>query len=964
MNKLASNKIISLQNIFLYFVIVILPLSVIYFSLSSMIEEQLESQKQVLATKLGYQAARIKKISKVDYQLREFITGLIKKKICQQSPETIEKLIKRVDELYPGAFRWLFWDEKGTILKLKSKNILQGRRAWQKLFSGMMASLQLLGFQKQLNYNHILKEMAPSLSIIQKALGPTLKVEHISYGREKVIHGQWFKKDCLFAWDVQVKGYKTENIPSGIYGGLLTMVFPEKFKENFWIKRFIQRRKRNLTALPFPIIAVDITDKNIVAINDRLRFPGIGQKFIASYLNRNRDIFYLDNFMAKSAIPEFNSTIRIISVCDISKIKQSKENKMLALRLAITILLITSFFIPSFILNLKTNTTSLRTRIAFLFLISILLPVLSLISIGKTLISHEKARLKDSAFLEMRSAIESLDIRYKDAARKQEKMIFSELKKLLGNPPYSKEQVTKAMQKAAEYNFIKYYVLSDVDGKLEKSNWEGIPPIMKNAIQMSMKALIKKELEMKQSAASQIQSAMDDELKALLSITNQVMDFSRPSHLRKYVFMDTHFYFMGMKVNVGGSPRALVVQVPDFLIEKNFARNEFKANRQASINHGQRDALQSELNFFSMHGASKSLPESSPLLTELNSSAKRAYSLKTEEFGEVKIENERFLYLIAPLRSMNSQSYLPCLITPMRQIETRLSELNVVIFSLAALAALAAIIISLVLASSLLTPIKQIDQAAFAIGQGDLTVNIPTMGSDELGRLSNTFNNMVKGLRERQRMKAYVSDSVLEAVQDETGKETQEGKVIEATILFSDIRSFTTLSEKYRPDKIFALLNEFLGGVEPIIRDNHGRVDKFIGDAVMAVFHDSTSEHHALSAVKAAVKMKKFVKELNYKRKNKGLFTINIGIGISTGKVMLGDVGSQRRKDLTVIGDEVNLAARLESASKKGRHSKIIVSGSTYKHIKSYVETEQMPFTEIRGKKQAVKIYELIKLKA
>jgi class 3 adenylate cyclase len=130
----------------------------------------------------------------------------------------------------------------------------------------------------------------------------------------------------------------------------------------------------------------------------------------------------------------------------------------------------------------------------------------------------------------------------------------------------------------------------------------------------------------------------------------------------------------------------------------------------------------------------------------------------------------------------------------------------------------------------------------------------------------------------------------------------------------------------------------------------------------MAVFHHTTPEHHSLSAVKAAVQMKRFVKKLNHNRTNLGLFTINIGIGISTGTVLLGDVGSSRRKDLTVIGDEVNLASRLESASKKGRHSKIIFSGSTHNLVKDFVEAEEMPFTEIRGKQQAVKIFELIKL--
>jgi len=212
-------------------------------------------------------------------------------------------------------------------------------------------------------------------------------------------------------------------------------------------------------------------------------------------------------------------------------------------------------------------------------------------------------------------------------------------------------------------------------------------------------------------------------------------------------------------------------------------------------------------------------------------------------------------------------------------------------------------------------------------------------------------------------MQAYVSDSVLEAIQTEDNIGMHAGKSVEVTILFSDIRNFTGITEENPPEKVFSLLNEFFGGIEPLIRQNNGRVDKYIGDAVMAVFHQTSPEHHSLSAIKAAFAMKKFVKKLNQQRSSEKLFTINIGIGISTGRVLLGDIGSERRKDLTVIGDEVNLASRLESASKKGQHSRIIISGSTLQHVHNHVTVEHMPFTEIRGKQQAVQIYELVSLK-
>jgi class 3 adenylate cyclase len=418
-------------------------------------------------------------------------------------------------------------------------------------------------------------------------------------------------------------------------------------------------------------------------------------------------------------------------------------------------------------------------------------------------------------------------------------------------------------------------------------------------------------------------------------------------------------YFMSAALRIGGKPHGLLIHVPDYFVERTFVQTEFARNIQATSFNNE---LCSELSFYSRYRSTPSLPEKSVLFTRLEKVFERSFNLKVKEVGQIEIENESFLYMIMPLRTMYRQNYIPCMLTTTTQIEKLLRHYRLAIFSLASFASLGALVLSLILAGSLLGPIQSIDAAAQKIGKGDLSVVLPSMGSDELGRLSSTFNDMVKGLRERERMQAYVSDSVLEAVQDHADPTLGAGKTIQATILFSDIRNFTGLTEQYRPEKIFELLNEFLGGVEPLIRDNHGRVDKFIGDAVMAVFHHSGSEHHSLSAIKTAVAMKKFVKNLNLKRKKEGLFTINIGIGISTGTVLLGDVGSSRRKDLTVIGDEVNLAARLETASKQGQHSRIIISGTTYDLIKKHVEVAEMPFTEIRGKKTPVKIYELVKL--
>jgi len=268
--------------------------------------------------------------------------------------------------------------------------------------------------------------------------------------------------------------------------------------------------------------------------------------------------------------------------------------------------------------------------------------------------------------------------------------------------------------------------------------------------------------------------------------------------------------------------------------------------------------------------------------------------------------------------------------------------------------------LGLVLAAGLIEPIKVIDHGVSQLGQGRFDVRLPPFGNDELGRLCEAFNKMAEGLQKMDRLETYVSEEVIEAVKRSATSETDKGQIVEATILFSDIRDFTSHSENHPPEVIFKMLNSFLSGVDPIIREHGGRVDKFIGDAIMVVFR---AKEHPHQAIRAAVAMMRFVDTFNRQRLTEQLFPIQIGVGISTGKVLLGGVGSELRKDLTVIGDEVNLAARLEKASKLGRYSKIVISEATFQFSKEIVEVDLMETTAVKGKQQTVRMYELIKLR-
>lgn len=961
MNQEKWQNYFSIRNIFLFLSLIILPLLVSYFAISTMIFEQYKARKDALERQLNLQAAKIPILSDDKYQFKDFFdTFFTNRNLLKIKPDDIAGLINKIEKLYPGAFKWLFWDKNGKVIKIDSPTILEGKRSWETLLSNLMKKFNVLGnAQVFSNQDHFKRKVGYSLGMLQKAMGGEKKVEHVHSARDKVIDTRWFGRDSMLHWDIDVVSYQEEDIPKEIRGGCMVMAFEDALGENFWLRRMLVRRPKTISQLPFPLVAMNISERRPFYIEDSVKFPGISEGLIKAFFNRDRDTFEYANYLIKASHYEKDTSFRIFSLADLSRIRRDRDDLLNALRLAIAFLFILAVGITIFFMNRGNISLSLRKRIAVLFLIAVLMPVLSLISIGQVFLAHEKNRLYESAYTRMENGLEALELRYQDAPQLIEKNLFNNVMSLIGSEPASLNEVETSLERAVKEDLFKNYIVGDVKGNFLLSNWHNIHPAIKNALKLSIKKLVELEFDLENANNSLVSEFIDEEIEGLLGAVNATMNLARPSHLRYYCFQDWHMYFMSATLRIKDQPYGLLLHVPDYFVERIFAQTEFTRNIQATSFNNE---ICSELSFYSRYGSTPSLPEKSILFTRLEKVFERSFNLKVKEVGQIELEGETFLYTIMPLRTMYRQNYIPCMLTTTTQIEQLLRHYRLAIFSLASFASLGALVLSLILAGSLLGPIQSIDAAAQKIGKGDLDVVLPDMGADELGRLSSTFNDMVKGLRERERMQAYVSDSVLEAVQDHADPTLGAGKTIQATILFSDIRNFTGLTEQYRPEKIFELLNEFLGGVEPLIRDNQGRVDKFIGDAVMAVFHQNSSKQHSLSAIQAAVAMKKFVKNLNLKRKKEGLFTINIGIGISTGTVLLGDVGSSRRKDLTVIGDEVNLAARLETASKQGQHSRIIISGTTYDLIKEHVEVVEMPFTEVRGKKTPVKIFELVKL--
>lgn len=244
---------------------------------------------------------------------------------------------------------------------------------------------------------------------------------------------------------------------------------------------------------------------------------------------------------------------------------------------------------------------------------------------------------------------------------------------------------------------------------------------------------------------------------------------------------------------------------------------------------------------------------------------------------------------------------------------SRAFPLLLLIFSLLSL-----LLFADVLAALFINPVKGIGRGAAAIEAGDYSQRVEIENTDEFSLLVTSFNQMTSGLAQREKMRRFVSDNLYARLGTQLGlNELRSVQTSRVTMLAADIRSFTTLSEKHDPQQIVSLLNDYFTAMEAAINAYGGVIERFVGDAVMAVFYQAGESSGEVQAAQAALAMRKNLEILNKERAACGLFLIENGIGIASGEAASGLVGSERgRMVFTVLGRVTRLAESLESQTK------------------------------------------------
>jgi adenylate cyclase len=255
-------------------------------------------------------------------------------------------------------------------------------------------------------------------------------------------------------------------------------------------------------------------------------------------------------------------------------------------------------------------------------------------------------------------------------------------------------------------------------------------------------------------------------------------------------------------------------------------------------------------------------------------------------------------------------------------------------------------------ARTLGSSLRDLQRATDRVRAGDFSARVPVVATDETGALAQSFNTMVEGLDERERLRAafgaYVDPGLAERVLRE-GSDLA-GEELEVTVLFLDIRDFTAFAENARPDEVVALLNGLWELVVPVLTRYGGQANKFIGDGLLAVFGAPALEADHAQAVSAALEIEELIKSEYGGR-------VAVGIGVNTGPVVAGTIGGGGRVEFTVIGDAVNTAARVEAVTRETGDDVLITEATRALLDEQLFEVDPRPSVPLKGKRVEVPLW-------
>jgi class 3 adenylate cyclase len=276
---------------------------------------------------------------------------------------------------------------------------------------------------------------------------------------------------------------------------------------------------------------------------------------------------------------------------------------------------------------------------------------------------------------------------------------------------------------------------------------------------------------------------------------------------------------------------------------------------------------------------------------------------------------------------------------------------------------LLAIVVSQLMSRLVAKPVEQLVEGTQRIARGEFKVPIDLRRRDELGELARSFNQMAAGLEQRDVIKdtfgKFVDPSIVQSLLDDPSRLRLGGERRVQTILFADLENFTHLAEHLQPEALFRLLNGYLEDAADVVAEHRGIIDKFIGDGVVAFWGPPLEENHPIQACRAALKLVQRTARHDVLCRELGLPPLRARVGLATGEVLVGNIGSRSKYNYTVMGDIANLASRLEGVNKL-YGTQILTSAATARAARGTIVTRRIDTVRVLGRSEAVELYEVL----
>jgi class 3 adenylate cyclase len=938
----------------IFIVVVLLPVFMCRSLAGLVVAERMDARSGILAQSLERDAGELAKLVGPRALEGFFEVGLNLDSAARRG------FLENLERKAPGAFKMLMWNRFGEELAGIPAQRLDVPKGFQVVVNG------LLSFSMSANFIFGTAMKAgvfdESCFIFQELLGNEVSLDAVlkCYGFPKMtkIHGRpviVFWKTLFLRDSFASSGFSREmvqgflmlidpgKLPVDFFPGLLVdrqgMTDPEE-NENRWISRdcslaFIDMRAPENSRLP----PGQAFEKD---------FAG---RVVAAFDTRKSGRLIIDSWLIVPVPGAISPTRALVLLKDVASIRN--EERVLRSRLdAVTGgAVVLGLLIVGLLSRGWGAFFHLKWRVILLLFVANLLPLFGVAWVGARYVKEMELQAKSMSFQRMRSLSLELPRRLKAfvpwfgvAMRKRLQRDISRFSRegelldyLRGRRQYKGSVGVSGM--------FSHFYLGDSQGNLAWTSFFDQGPSRSAgkevtlagkkhelvAYRILLRRLHQQQFGMKTKGSLLGESFVED-LEAKDKDEGGKSHFDLPfGAVSCLKFGRGVTYLLPLAIRLGTEKRVLLIHFSVGIVERFFLRFEMVRGLLAQDRTEQGAGMH---HFFLSRGAETTSLSSTSLAGSLVEMVDDSFS--QEAFGEFAKSERSFLYFMAPRNRLVDHRIFffmdlePVLALSRRRIQALfMCMLGFFLFSAW---------LGVVLSGRILQPVARLHQTLAAIGAGDLSVSLPPGGNDEIARLERNVNQMTRELRERDRLKAYLPESTRQAIRDEVQTTGFDARRQEVTVLFSDIRGFTTLSERHPPEVIFSLLNEYFEVVEQCIRTRQGQVQKFIGDAVFAVFPAPGSEG-ARRAIAAARAIMAFLAEFNQNRRERGAFPIEIGIGLHTGTVLLGKVGSENRQEFAYIGEAVTLAAELEAASKHGAHTRIILSEPVCRLMAGEIQT-------------------------